>query len=104
LIPEIVKVARQFALDPVKDEAGEYSCPCPFHDPQSSEPTLVFAKDKFGWFFKCWMCGAGGRDGQEFTKLIEAAYKREKEAKEYELLVPRPLPNSGGGDTIDEPE
>jgi hypothetical protein len=25
-------------------------------------------------------------------------------SNEYELLVPRPLPNSGGGDTIEEPE
>ena len=82
MTPEIVKVAREFALAPVKDERGDYGSPCPFHDPQSSEPTLVFAKDESGWFFKCWMCGAGGRDRQEFTKLIEAAYKREREAKD----------------------
>jgi hypothetical protein len=80
--PELVKVAREFALEPVKDHENNYGCPCPFHDPQSSEPTLLFVRDDFGWFFKCWMCGANGRDRQEFTKLIEAAYKRDREAKD----------------------
>ena len=69
LTPEIVRVARQYALDPRKVKGQqEYRCCCPFHQPDDADQSLSFCRDKFGWFFKCWKCGVGGRDDRDWLK------------------------------------
>lgn len=75
--PAIVRVIRSYALEVREDEQG-YVCNCPFH--QSDKPladSMHVVKDEFGWFFRCFACGAAGRDDIDWKRLYVAAARKE---------------------------
>lgn len=85
MTPAIVTVARSFGLDPRKPKGHlDYKCNCPFHEPADDSKSLMFTRDCFGWFFKCWKCGANGRDDEALWTLMRRT--KGKEAKDGEAL------------------
>jgi DNA primase len=75
--PAIVNVIRGYGIE-VRKSGQLYLCNCPFHEGGTSKETITINQDAFSWFFKCWACGAAGRDDQTWEKLYHAG----KEAKD----------------------
>lgn len=65
--PDLVKLAEQFEQYPMQDGRDVWRSYCPFHSPVGDR-SMIYARDHEGWYFKCWKCGANGRDENEWRR------------------------------------